>query len=273
MPRSQASKPSADVSLPKKRGPDSWLRGTKLKFLMSLEDEWKVAHNAGPATVGVFYDRVTTQWIYMYGYTLPLEEDNPNHDQPPQTGLEKIPFLENQPAAVVASRTVYWQELRRVRFETCIVFILLTAIQKLARWFYGQKNIKKSEVASGIEGLFSLIHSTTSKPSRKLSPYQYYQSHYWDTRIAPYIPPALEAAYKDAISKGEALTPEVKKSIRMRIQQNVSKECWNKEDTTFKVQVQAEFEESNSKTNDRNAKLCDQPKSAEDYDQYVFFLS
>lgn len=106
---------------PKKRGPEPWVRGTKLQFLLSLEDEWTTAHKAGATQAGVFYDRVTTQWIYMYGYELPLEQDNPDHGQPPETGLDKIPFLEDQPSDVVASRKAYWNELRKVRLHSSIL--------------------------------------------------------------------------------------------------------------------------------------------------------
>lgn len=98
----------------KKHGPNSWLKGSKLDYLTSLEGEWRVAHNAGGTQVTTFYDRVTTQWLYMYGYTLPLEEDNPGHAAAPQTGLDRIPFLQDEPDDVVASRKAYWAALRKV---------------------------------------------------------------------------------------------------------------------------------------------------------------
>ena len=80
----------------KKRGPDSWLQGTKLAFLSSLEDEWTAAQKIGPTQLGTFCDRVTTQWLYMYGYDLPLTEDNPDHAAIPDTGLDKVPLLEDR---------------------------------------------------------------------------------------------------------------------------------------------------------------------------------
>ena len=98
----------------KKRGPESWLQGTKLAFLSSLEDEWATAQKAGPSQSGTFCDRVTTQWLYMYGYDLPLTEDNPNHAAVPETGLDKVPGLEGKTPEVVASRHAYWKSLRQV---------------------------------------------------------------------------------------------------------------------------------------------------------------
>ncbi|KAK7676420.1 hypothetical protein QCA50_014137 [Cerrena zonata] len=235
---------------PKKRGPDSWVQGTKLKFLLSLEDEWTTAHNAGASHITTFYDRITTQWIYMYGYDLPLDKDSLIHGEIPQNGLDKIPYLENQPENVVASRKAYWVDLRK----------------KIARWYYGQKNIKKSEVASGLDNIFTFIHSSVNKPSRKLSPMQYYQSHYWDTHIAPHVPPAVDAAYADAVSKGMELTSRLKKSLRMTTQQEVTKTCWSHEDPLFKKQVESEFNASNAELDQKHKKLLDQPQSADDYD-------
>ena len=98
----------------KKRGPESWLQGTKLAFLSSLEDEWTAAQKTGPTQLGTFCDRVTTQWLYMYGYDLPLTEDNPNHAAVPDTGLDKVPGLEDQPPEVIESRHAYWKTLRQV---------------------------------------------------------------------------------------------------------------------------------------------------------------
>lgn len=101
-----------------KKGPNSWLQGTKLNYLASLEHEWRAAHKVSGGNITTFYDRVTTQWIYMYGYDLPLEQDNPDHAVAPKTGLDKIPFLQGESDEVVLSRKAYWAHLRKV----CSIF-------------------------------------------------------------------------------------------------------------------------------------------------------
>lgn len=106
-------KPSTEGKA-KKRGPDSWIKGSKETFLLSVESEWQTASQAGPAHVSVFYDRITSQWLYMYGYDLPLQEDNPGHSAIPDSGLDKIPFIQGQPPDVVTERTQYWTDLRKV---------------------------------------------------------------------------------------------------------------------------------------------------------------
>lgn len=102
----------------KKRGPESWVKGSKQTFLVSVEGEWHSASQAGPAHVSIFYDRITSQWLYMYGYELPLPEDNPDHETIPESGLDKIPFIQGQPPDVVTKRTQYWTSLRKVSIIT-----------------------------------------------------------------------------------------------------------------------------------------------------------
>lgn len=139
----------------------------------------------------------------------------------------------------------------------------------MCRWFHSRKNIKKSDVASGLENIFSYIHSSTSKPTRKVPPFQYFQTHYWDTHIAPVLTPALEAAYAKASEEGQELTSKIKKSIRMSVHQEVIKNLWVSLGRGFQDKVSTEAEAANHDADQQYSKLLEQPQSAEDYDRYV----
>ena len=153
--------------------------------------------------------------------------------------------------------------------------LTLVFYQKIYRWFYGHKSVKKSDVSNGLQELFNQIHASSSKQGRKASAFQYYQSQYWNERIAPSVPHALETAYSKAIQEGKDLTRELKKSIRMSVHQEATRLCWEKDsqDAEFKAKIESETAAANAAQEAEFEKLTNQAYTAEDYAQYVLYFN
>ena len=156
-----------------------------------------------------------------------------------------------------------------IEFNPLVLFTNLTLdfSQKIYRWFYGHKSVKKSDVSSGLQELFHQIHASSTKHGRKASAFQYYQSQYCNERIAPSVPQLLEAAYAKALREGKELTRELKKSIRMAAHQEATSVCWAKDsqNAEFKAQIESETAAANAAQEAELEKLTNQAYTAEDY--------
>lgn len=58
---------------PQARGRKSWVKGSKLVFLISRGELWRQAIDSNRA--GEFYTRVTKLWLKKYPHSLPLDQD------------------------------------------------------------------------------------------------------------------------------------------------------------------------------------------------------
>lgn len=67
----------------------SWAQGSKDEFLKSHLDDWLEAHKTKRATE--FYDRITTVFVTMYGYDLPIKQDGPRLVNEDEISIEDMP--------------------------------------------------------------------------------------------------------------------------------------------------------------------------------------
>jgi hypothetical protein len=75
----------------KAKGRQSWVKGSKEKFLDKRHDEFLTAHEAQSNTITTFYDKMTHLWFHKYGFDLPLDQDMEGDIPEPEEHLADQP--------------------------------------------------------------------------------------------------------------------------------------------------------------------------------------
>lgn len=117
-----------DVAQKRAPGRQSWAKGTKAKYLQSMEDDWRTASETGPEQARKFYDRCTNGFLHKFGYDHPLEEDHPSPN--PDPTHEQLAAPPPAPPGITeeqaVERSLYTRILRQVRLTRCSSMQLLT---------------------------------------------------------------------------------------------------------------------------------------------------
>jgi hypothetical protein len=78
----QGSKTQSTKKRTGKLGRNSDVKGGKLAFLESHQEEFVEAQEVGLDVAGKFYTKMTRLWLLKYGYDLAFSEDNEDCDEP-----------------------------------------------------------------------------------------------------------------------------------------------------------------------------------------------
>jgi hypothetical protein len=109
----KATHQDVDEDTGRRRGPPSHFTGMKLAFLEDKCNEYKAEPN--PPAAGIFYTRLTYQFIDKFGYDYDISENPPDHMK--ETNLKPVPittFPEEQRSAEDDRRNEYREKLRLV---------------------------------------------------------------------------------------------------------------------------------------------------------------
>jgi hypothetical protein len=109
----KATHQDGDEDTGQRRGPPSHFTGIKLAFLEDKCNAYKVEPN--PPAAGIFYTRLTYQFIEKFGYDYDISENPPDHMT--EANLKPVPittFPEEQQSAEDDRRNEYREKLRQV---------------------------------------------------------------------------------------------------------------------------------------------------------------
>ncbi|KAM6496222.1 hypothetical protein JOM56_008928 [Amanita muscaria] len=149
------------------RGRQGHFQGMKSQFLEGYSDEFKRGGDRG-----VFYSRVTQEFIRTFGYELSYEENPPestNTESLVPKPLEMFPKEEQE--AETERRNNYYSGLR--------------SRQKLGQWYrhHCQEHpVGRTLLLKVVEGL---INSTHLHPPKKKTPREMYYEAAWESKVKP----------------------------------------------------------------------------------------
>lgn len=107
-------------------GRPAWARGSKFKLLESHLTDWEQAR--AQKRVSAFYDRITTLFVVMYGYDLPLKQDGLRLCEEDEVNIDAAPTVEGLTQAEALARSKYHKKVRdvsqvRVRFRRLLTLL------------------------------------------------------------------------------------------------------------------------------------------------------
>lgn len=98
------------------------------------------------------------------------------------------------------------------------------------QWFFGyhHKVIKADDISIEMQGIFNEMVDYSPKPPRSMRMTQYYSKHYYSSRIKSVLLARWEEEQTRTLADGE------KRSTRITVTNNVTKELWENESDVFK---------------------------------------
>ncbi|KAJ3473659.1 hypothetical protein NLI96_g12891 [Meripilus lineatus] len=228
-------------------GRPAWARGSKFKLLESHLTDWEQAR--AQKRVSAFYDRITTLFVVMYGYDLPLKQDGPRLCEENEVNIDAAPTVEGLTQAEALARSKYHKKVRDI----------------LMQWYlhHGQA-VKKNKNSRLAEVLLDDV--AILKPRKKVN-VRLYQKQNWKERIKPRFDlewAALKAEREEKMKRGEEVNKE--RADRYGLMQHIVQDMWDNESDEVKAGVDLEIEEDYQKQVEAKEKFDQGPQNGDDYD-------
>ncbi|KAJ7603377.1 hypothetical protein DFH06DRAFT_1350237 [Mycena polygramma] len=207
----------------KKPGKESWIHGTKLRFLAQFVDEWRAAHEKGIVFLGRFYTKVANLFILKYGYFMKDTEDLEEDTNDPTDPDEKIPGAEDLSEEEAAERSEIAASLRK----------------RIAAWYCRTyRDLSESEKVFFAEILGGMDNAGPGHPKRAHL-IHFYSRRYYDERVKA----RFEASY--AVEKQLAKDLGKEAPAEVKICNEITREVFDEENEEFhkelKRGVEAEY--------------------------------
>ncbi|KAK7027581.1 hypothetical protein R3P38DRAFT_3190456 [Favolaschia claudopus] len=193
----------------KKPGKPGWIWGTKLEFFSSRKDEWLAAVEKN--TTGDFYRKMAKLYTWKYGFDLKDEHDFECDVEDPPDWLADHVANEKLSAAETTRRQDCHEKIR----------------ERLGGWYRGQyTNLLKEDKETFTE-LFAPLGNVAGNAPRKPQVQHFYSTTQYEARIKPLVEERLKTLQRRAELAGE------KPPHAVKVQNEVTKECWERESEQF----------------------------------------
>ncbi|KAJ6450013.1 hypothetical protein C8R47DRAFT_1230448 [Mycena vitilis] len=207
----------------KKPGKESWIHGTKLRFLAQFVDEWRAAHEKGIVFLGRFYTKVANLFILKYGYFMKDTEDLDEDTDDPTDPDEKIPGAEDLSEEEAAERSEIAASLRK----------------RIAAWYCRTyRDVSESEKVFFAEIVGGMDNAGPGHPKRAHL-IHFYSRRYYDERVKA----RFEASY--AVEKQLAKDLGKEAPAEVKIRNEITREVFDEENEEFQEElkrgVEAEY--------------------------------
>ncbi|KAJ7713261.1 hypothetical protein B0H14DRAFT_3523509 [Mycena olivaceomarginata] len=203
---------------PGKPGKVSWAWGTKLEFFDKRKTAWVTAHKG--KTAGDFYTKLTKLYLVKYGYHLADEEDfEVDVADPPDWVANKVV---NE--VLTEEESTFRQEYYG-RFR-----------DRLGQWYRREYASLLEEDKTTFTDIFGQLGEGTRKPPRRPQLMHFYSEKRYDSHIRPRVEERKRALEQRAEFTGE------KVPVAIKIQNVVTKECWDEESLAYQEEMVRERE-------------------------------
>ncbi|KAJ7614718.1 hypothetical protein DFH06DRAFT_1344050 [Mycena polygramma] len=218
-----ANKRSRKKGTGKKPGKESWVHGTKLKFLTKFVDDWRAAHEQGVVFLGRFYTKVTNLYLLKYGYFLKDDEDLVEDTEDPVDPNARIPGSESLTSEEAEFRSDYTLVLRK----------------RIAAWYCRTyRDVSESEKNFFADILGGMDGAGPGHPKRAQL-IHYYSRRWYEERVKARFEAAFMVEKQLAKDLGKEEPSEIK--VRNEITREVFEEETEEFQEELKRGVEAEY--------------------------------